>query len=69
MSRVPYASVVNSLMYAMVCIRPNIVHVPRSIEQVYVKTREGELDISEMGFRYLHDTNDYSLCCQGRDSM
>jgi len=26
MSRVPYASVVGSLMYAMVCTRPNIAH-------------------------------------------
>ena len=26
MSRVPYASVVSSLMYAMVCTRPDIAH-------------------------------------------
>jgi hypothetical protein len=26
MSRVPYVSVVGSLMYAMVCTRPNIAH-------------------------------------------
>ena len=26
MSRVPYASVVGSLMYTMVCTRPNITH-------------------------------------------
>ena len=26
MSKVPYASAVGSLMYAMVCTRPNIVH-------------------------------------------
>ena len=27
MSKVPYASVIGSLMYAMVCTRPNIAHV------------------------------------------
>jgi len=27
MSHVPYTSAVNSLMYAMVCTRPNITHV------------------------------------------
>jgi len=27
MSRVPYASAVGSLMYAMACIRPDIAHV------------------------------------------
>jgi len=26
MSKVPYASIVGSLMYAMVCIRPDISH-------------------------------------------
>ena len=26
MSKIPYASVIRSLMYAMLCIRPNIVH-------------------------------------------
>ena len=27
MSKVPYASAISSLMYAMVCTRPNIAHV------------------------------------------
>ena len=50
MSRVPYASAVGSLMYAMVCTRPDIAHVV-GIEQVYVKPREGELDNSEAIFQ------------------
>jgi hypothetical protein len=50
MSDVPYASVVGSLMYAMVYTR--LVHCTcsGSFEQVYVKTREGALDISKEGF-------------------
>ena len=26
MKKIPYASIIDSLMYAMVCTRPNIVH-------------------------------------------
>jgi len=33
MSRVPYASVVGNLMYAMVCTRPDLAHVVRTISQ------------------------------------
>jgi hypothetical protein len=32
MSRVPYVSVVGSLMYAMVCTRPDIAHASGSFE-------------------------------------
>ena len=31
MTRVPYASAVGSLMYAMVCIRPDIVHAVKDM--------------------------------------
>ena len=33
MSRVPYASAVSSLMYAMVCTRPDIAHVVRVLSR------------------------------------
>ena len=33
MSKVPYALAVGSLMYAMVCTRPDIAHVVRSISR------------------------------------
>jgi hypothetical protein len=51
MSHVPYASVVGSLMYAMVCTRPGHCTCSGSFEQVYVKTREGALDNSKEGFQ------------------
>jgi hypothetical protein len=51
MSRVPYASAVGSLMYAMVCTRPKHCTCSGSFEQVYVKTREGALDNSKKGFQ------------------
>jgi len=33
MSRVPYASVVRSLMYAMVCTRPNLVYAVSTVSR------------------------------------
>ena len=51
MSHVPYASAVGSLMYAMVCTRPNIAHAVGVLRKFYVKTGEGALDNSEAGFQ------------------
>jgi hypothetical protein len=46
---VPYTSVVESLMYDMVCIRLDIAHVVGSFENIHVKTREGTLDSCKEG--------------------
>eukprot|EP00253_Pinus_taeda_P016143 PITA_16143 len=40
MSRVPYASVVSSLMYAMVCTRPDIAHVVGVLSRFMSKPRK-----------------------------
>ena len=69
MSRVPYASVVSSLMYAMVCTRPDIAHAVGVLSRFFVKTREGALDNSEGVFRYLCGASDYGLCYQGRPGL
>ena len=37
MSRVPYASAVSSLMYAMVCTRPDIAHAVRVLSRFMSK--------------------------------
>ena len=37
MSHVPYASVVNNLMYGMVCTRPDIAHAVRVLSRVMSK--------------------------------
>jgi hypothetical protein len=49
MSHVSYASAVDSLMYAMVCTRPDIAHAVGVLSRV--KTREGALDISKEGLQ------------------
>ena len=51
MSCVPYASAVSSLMYARVCTLTRHCTCCGSIEQVYVKTKEGALESSEAGFQ------------------
>ena len=40
MSRVPYASVVGSLMYAMVCTRPDIAHAVGVLSRYMSKPRK-----------------------------
>eukprot|EP00253_Pinus_taeda_P027821 PITA_27821 len=66
MSRVPYASAVGSLMYAMVCTRPDIAHAVEVLSRFMSKPRKGHWTAVKRVFRYLHGTSDYGLCYQGR---
>lgn len=47
MSIVPYANVVGSIMYTMVCTRPNIAHAV-SVTSRYMGSWEISLECSEM---------------------
>eukprot|EP00253_Pinus_taeda_P006399 PITA_06399 len=66
MSRVPYASAVGSLMYAMVCTRPNIAQVEGVLSRFMSKPGKEHWTTVKWVFRYLHGTSDYGLCYQGR---
>jgi len=66
MSRVPYASVVGSLMYAMVCTRPDIAHAVGVLSKFMSKLGKEHWIAVKRVFRYLHGTSDYGLCYQGR---
>ena len=66
MSHVPYASVVGSLMYAMVCTRPDIAHAVGVLSRFMSKTRKEHWIAVKQVFRYLRGTSDYGLCYQGR---
>jgi hypothetical protein len=61
MSRVPYESVVGSLMYAMVCIRPNIAHVMRFLSRYMSKPGKEHWTIVKRVFKYLRGTTSYGL--------
>ena len=62
MSRVPYASAVGSLMYAMVCTRPNIAHAVGVLSSFMSNLGQEHWMAVKQVFRYLRGTSDYGLC-------
>jgi len=66
MSRVPYASAVGSLMYAMVCTRLDIAHVVGVLSRFMSELGKEHWITVKRVFRYLRGTSDYGLCYQGR---
>ena len=67
MSCVPYASVVGSLMYAMVCTRPDIAHAVGVFSMYMSKQGNEHWTVVKRVFRYLCGTIDHAICYQGRD--
>ena len=65
MSRVPYASAVGSLMYAMVCTRPYITHAVGVLSRFMSKPGKENWTAVKQVFRYLRGTSDYGFCYQG----
>jgi hypothetical protein len=63
---VPYASVVGSLMYAMVCTRPDISHAVGVLSRYMSKPGKEHWTIVKRVFKYLCGTSDYAICYQGR---
>ena len=66
MSRVPYASAVGSLMYAMLCTRLDIAHVVGVLSRFMSNPGKEHWTAVKRVFRYLRGTSDYGLCYQGR---
>eukprot|EP00253_Pinus_taeda_P027167 PITA_27167 len=69
MSRVPYASAVCSLMYAMVYTRPDIAHAVGLLSRFISKPGKEHWTTVKRVFRYFRGTSDYGLCCQGRPGL
>jgi hypothetical protein len=69
MSHVPYASVVGSLMYAMVCTRPDIAHSIGFLSRYMSKPGKEHWTTIKRVFRYLCGTTDYGIFYQGRPSV
>jgi len=65
MSRVPYASSVGSLMYAMVCTRPDIAQAVGVLSRFMANPRWIHWDAIKRVFRYLRGTSEYSICYHG----
>jgi hypothetical protein len=66
MSHVPYASEIGSLMYAMVCTRPDIAHAVGDLSRYMSKPRKEHWIVVKRVFMYLCGTASYGLCYQGR---
>ena len=66
MSPVPYVSVVGSLMYSMVCTRPDIAHVVDVLSRYMSKPGREHWIVVKRVFKYLHGTTDHAICYQGR---
>eukprot|EP00253_Pinus_taeda_P027076 PITA_27076 len=69
MSHVPYASVVDSLLYAMVYTRPDITHEMGVLSRFMSKPRKEHWTTVKQVFKYLRGTSDYGLCYQGRPGL
>ena len=61
-SHVPYSSAIGSLMYAMVCTRPNIAHVVGVLRRYISKPGKEHWTVVKRVFGYLCGTTSYGLC-------
>ena len=69
MQRVPYAFVVESLMYAMVCTRPDITHVVGTIIRFLSNPGREHWNAVKRILRYFHGNVDMRLCFGGDKSI
>ena len=67
MRKVPYASVVGSLMYAMLCIRPDICYVMGIVSRFQSNPGLGHWIAVKHILTYLRRTRNYMLVYSGGD--
>lgn len=65
MTKVPYASAVGSLMYAMVCTRPDIAHAVGTVSRFLSNPGREHWNAVKWILRYLKGTSDLKLCFGG----
>jgi hypothetical protein len=69
MFHVPYASVVGSLMYAMVFTRPDIAHAVGFLSRYMSKPGKEHWTTVKRVFKYLYGSTNCGLCYQGRPGL
>ncbi|GJW01215.1 retrovirus-related pol polyprotein from transposon TNT 1-94 [Tanacetum coccineum] len=62
MSRVPYASAVGSLMFAMICTRPDIAHAVGVVSRYMAEPGREHWEAVKRILRYVKGTSDVALC-------
>lgn len=60
MQIVPYASVIGCLIYAMVCSRPELIHLERVVSKFMKDLSKTHCNIVELIMRYLNSTKSMS---------
>ena len=69
MSKVPYTFAVGSLMYAMVCTRPNITHVVGVVSRFLTNPGKEHWEAVKWILRYLRGTSKVCLCFGSGEPM
>uniref|UniRef100_A0A2N9F2G9 Reverse transcriptase Ty1/copia-type domain-containing protein n=1 Tax=Fagus sylvatica TaxID=28930 RepID=A0A2N9F2G9_FAGSY len=67
MARVPYANAIGSLMYVMMCTRPDICYAVGLVSRFQSNPELAHWKAVKRILRYLKGTIDYVLCYQGSD--
>ena len=67
MSRVPYASAVGSLMFAMICTRPDIAQAVGAVSRYMANPGGEHWNIVKKILRNIRGTSDAGLCYGGSD--
>jgi hypothetical protein len=65
MSRVPYSSAVGSLMYVMVCTRPDISHAVGVVSRYMKNLGKEHWEVVKWILRYLRGISTHALCFEG----
>jgi hypothetical protein len=68
MAKVPYASAVGSLMYAMVCTRPDIAYAVGVVSRYMADPGPEHWEAVKWILRYLKGTSGMALCFSGRSA-
>lgn len=69
MLNVPYASVVGSLIYVMICTRPDIAYVVRVISRFLSNSDKEHWNVVKWIMRYLRGTSNMSFCFGSENSL
>uniref|UniRef100_A0A3Q7HZS8 Reverse transcriptase Ty1/copia-type domain-containing protein n=1 Tax=Solanum lycopersicum TaxID=4081 RepID=A0A3Q7HZS8_SOLLC len=62
MAKVPYSSIIGSLMYAMVCTRPDIAHAAGVVSRFLKNLGKEHREVVKWILRYLRGSSDECLC-------
>ncbi|KAE8685870.1 cytochrome P450 71A9-like [Hibiscus syriacus] len=69
MVKVSYASAIGSLMYAMVCTRPDIAQAVRAVSRYMNNSGKVHWEAAKWILRYLRGTTNKALCFKGEDTI